>query len=144
MRVKVGHVVDVEKDVNLVELSPLDRIIAAATNAYHSTSLYQRRYAETAEKKEEQRRKVREKLTDNILSVIHPELDANSTLSSRDDVCYAMLIKVPNRFKVFLADVLSSHEFDAYNTQIIAPAKSLSKFCDAPYLVYIENKGDGL
>ena len=124
-----------------MELSPLDRIITSATNAYHSTSMYQRRYAETEEKKQEQMRKVREKLTDNILSVIHPELDANATLAEKNDKCFAMLIKVPNRFKGFLSDVLSSHEFDAYSTQIIPPSKSLLKFCDAPFLVYIENKG---
>ena len=143
MRIKIGRIVDIEQDVNLVELSPLDRIIAAATNAYHNTGMYKRRYAASEERKEEQRRQIREKLTDSLLSVIHPELDNNKTLSSRGDQCVAMLVKVPPRFKSFLVDVLSSHEFDAYNTKIIQPSQSLSKFCEAPFLVYIENKGGG-
>ena len=141
MRVKVGHLVDTEKDVNLIDLSPLDRVIAAATNAYHTTSLYQRRYAETEEKKEERRRKVREKLTDSLLAVIHPELDANTTLSNKGDKCHAMLLKVPSRFRRYLSDVLELHEFDGYYTQIIYPSKSISKFCDAPLLVYVESRG---
>ncbi len=130
-----------DKDVNLVDLSPLDRIIASATNAYHNTKMYQRRYAETVEKQEEQKRKVRETLTDSLISVIRPELEGNVTLEERNDKCFAMLIKVPARFKGFLTDVLSSHEFDAYSTRIIPPSRSLSKFYDAPYLVYIESKG---
>lgn len=141
MRLRVGRIVDMDKDINLIDLSPLDRIIASAMNAYHNTSMYQRRYAETVEKQEEQKRKIRETLTDSLLSVIQPALDANATLESRGDKCQGMLLKVPSRFKRFLTDVLSSHEFDAYNTNIIPPSKSLSKFFDAPYLVYIESKG---
>lgn len=141
MRIKVGRVVDLDKDVSLADLSPLDRIIASATNAYHNTTMYKRRYAETEEKREEQRRKVRETLADSLLSVIHPELDANKTLGGKGDKCFAMLVKVPARFKAFLPEVVSSHEFDAYTTQIIPPSRSLSKFFDAPYLLYIENKG---
>ena len=57
MRVKVGRMVDVDQDVNLADLSPLDRIISSAINAYRNTSMYRRRFAETEEKKEEQDRK---------------------------------------------------------------------------------------
>lgn len=141
MRVRVGRLVDTDKDINLIDLSPLDRIIASATAAYHNTAMYKRRYAETEEKREEQRRKVREKLSDSLLAVIHPELDGNKTLAEKGDRCFAMLIKVPYRFCSFLPDVLDSHEFDAYTTKIIPPSRSLSKFCNAPYLVYVENKG---
>lgn len=141
MRIKVGRIVDVDKDVNLSDLSPLDRIIASATNAYRNTSMYRRRYAETEEKLEEQRRKIRETLTDSLLSVITPELEANKTLESRGDKTVGMLIKVPARFEKFLSDVLQSHEFDAYETTVIPPDKSLKKFCTAPILVYVENRG---
>lgn len=141
MRVKVGKIVDTDKEVNLIELSPIDRIIAAATNAYHNSAMYQRRYAETEEKKEEQRRKVRETLTDSLLAVMHPELDENQTLKEKDDKCIAILVKVPSRFKMFLPDVLASHEFDAYTSIIIPPTKSIKKFADPAYLVYLESKG---
>lgn len=141
MRIKIGRVVNTEKEVNLIDLSPVDRVIASATNAYHNTNMYRRRFAETEEKKEEQRRKVRETLAESILAVIQPELDGNKTLSAKGDSCQGMLIKVPARFKAFLPDVLSSHEFDAYATTIIPPSRSLAKFCESPYLVYVENKG---
>ena len=141
MRIKVGRIVDLDKEVSLFDLSPLDRVIASAIHAYHNTSMYKRRYAETEEKFEEQRRKIREKLTDSLLAVIHPELDFNKTLSKKDDKCFALLLKVPARFKSFLPDVISSHEFDAYSIKIIPPVQSLSKFFDAPYLLYVESKG---
>ena len=141
MRVKVGRVVDLDKDVSLADLSPMDRIIASATNAYRNTTMYKRRYAESEEKKEEQRRKIREALTDGLLSVIHPELEANKTLSERGDKCFAILVKIPARFKHYIADVTGSHEFDAYNIKVIPPSRSLAKFFDAPYLLYVENKG---
>lgn len=141
MRLKIGRVVNIDKDVNLLDLSPLDRVIVSATKAYHNTSMYRRRYAETEEKKEEQRRKIRETLTDSLLAVIHSELDYNKTLKAKDDKCFAMLVKVPARFKNYLVEVLGSHEFDAYNTTVVPPSRSVSKFFDAPYLVYIESKG---
>lgn len=141
MRVLVGRLVDVDKEVNLADLSPLDRVISAATNAYRNTAVYRRRYAETEEKREEQKRKVREALTDALLSAIHPELDSNQTLSSRNDKCIGLLLKVPARYKIFIRDVLEAHEFDAYSVTVIPPSRSLSKFCDPPYLLYVENRG---
>ncbi len=141
MRIKVGRLVDVEKDVNLADLSPLDRVIAAATNAYRNTKMYKRRYAETEEKREAQRRKVREALTDSILAAIHPELDLNKTLKDKGDTCIGVLLKIPARYHVFLHDVLEAHEFDAYSTMIIPPSKSLCKFSNPPYLLYVENRG---
>lgn len=141
MRVLVGRLVDVDKDVNLADLSPIDRVLAAAINAYHNTGMYRRRFAETEEKREEQRRKVRETLSDSLLACIHPELEANKTLGEKGDRCKGILLKVPARFKKYLVDVLQAHEFDAYNTQIIPPTRSVAKFCDAPYLLYVENKG---
>lgn len=141
MRVKVGRVVDVDKEVNLADLSPLDRIIASAINAYRNTSMYRRRYAETEEKKEEQRRRVREALTDALLAAIHPELDSNATLGKQGDVCVGMLLKVPARYKQFLGDVITTHEFDAYEMTIIPPSRSLSKFSNPPYLLYVKNRG---
>lgn len=140
MRVKVGRVVDVDKEVNLADLSPMDRVIAAATNAYRNTALYKRRYAETEEKKEEQRRQIREALADALLAAIHPELDSNQTLKDSGDQCLGILIKVPSRFKSFLSDVIETHEFDAYSVTIIPPSRALSRFCDPPYLLYVENR----
>lgn len=141
MRVKVGRLVDVDQEVNLADLTPLDRVIAAAINAYRNTAMYRRRYAESEEKKEEQKRKIRETLTNSILAVVTPELDGNATLGKKGDTCVGLLIKVPARFKSFIRDVLEAHEFDAYSITVIPPSKSLSKFSNPPYLLYIENRG---
>lgn len=141
MRIKVGQVVNVDADVNLADLSPIDRVIAAGLNAYHNTGMYRRRYAETEERKEEQRRKVREALIDNLLSVIYPELEENKLLSSKGDVCQSILVEVPSRFTPFLAEVIESHEFDAYTITIIPPSNLLAKFANPPYLLHISNKG---
>lgn len=141
MRIKVGRIVDVSKDINLADLSPLDRVIASATNAYHNTTMYRRRYAETEEKKEEQRRRVRETLTDSLLSIIVPEMEGNKTLASKGDKCQGLLLKVPYRFNGFINEVLQAHEFDAYSITIVPPSRSIAKFCDAPFLLYVENRG---
>lgn len=141
MRILVGRVVDVDADVNLADLSPLDRIIASATNAYRNTGLYKRRYAESEERRQEQLRKVRESLTDNLLSVITPNLVENKMLKSKGDECRGLLLEVPYRFNYCLAEVVSTHEFDAYDITIIPPSKMLSKFAKPPSLLYVKYKG---
>lgn len=103
--------------------------------------MYRRRYAETEEKKEEQRRRVREALSDSLLAAIHPELDANTTLGKVNDVCTGMLLKVPARYKQFINDVILTHEFDAYEIVVIPPSRSLSKFSNPPYLLYVKSRG---
>lgn len=142
MRIKIGRIVNLDKDVNLLDLSPLDRVIASATNAYRNTSLYKRRYAVTEEKREEQRRKVRETLTNSLLAAISPELEGNKTLSGHGDNCVGALVKVPSRFNSLLAEVLESKDFDAYQTTVIRPTKLLSKFAEPATLVYFEIKGE--
>ena len=141
MRIKVGRLVNVDADVNLADLSPLDRIIAAGLNAYHNTNLYRRRFAESEERRAEQQRRVREALVDNLVSVIYPQLEENQLLASKGDVCNGILVEVPSRFTSMLSEVIESHEFDAYDITVIPPSKLLSKFADPPYMLYICNKG---
>ena len=141
MRIEVGRVVNVDKDVNLADLSPMDRIIAAATNAYRNTSFYKRRYAETQEKREEQLRKVKEALANNLLSIISRQLRGNQLLADKGDECEAILLEVPARFNDHLKDVISTQEFMQYNITVIYPNKLVQKFAKAPLLLYVENRG---
>lgn len=141
MRVAIGRIVNVEEDVNLVDLSPIDRIIASGINAYHNTGMYRRRYAESEEQKEEQRRKVREALVDNLLAVITAELEKNNLAGTKNDECVGLLLEIPARFKTFLADAIESHEFDAYDMTIVPPSRLLSKYSDPPFLLYVSNRG---
>lgn len=140
MYIKVGRLVNVN-EVDLLSLSNLDRIIASVISAYHNTNLYKRRFAESVERVEEQKRKVREALSDALLSAVSVELLQNKSLKSKDDVCVGVLVKVPSRFKSVLPEVLELYEFDLYETKIIYPSPILSKFSDAPILVYFESKG---
>ncbi len=141
MRIPVGRIVNADAEVNLADLKPLDRIIAAAINAYHNTKMYRRRYAETEEKRQEQMRKVREAIIDNLMSVIVSELEQNTLLKDRGDHCKAILLEVPPRFKTYLMDIVEAHEFAAYNITIVPPSTLLSKFANPPYLLFISNKG---
>lgn len=141
MRLRVGQIVNVDEDVNLADLSPIDRIIAAGINAYRNTGMYRRRYAETEEKKEEQRRKIRETLIDSILSVITQELEGNTLASTKGDICAGLLLEIPARFKSFLAEAIEAHEFDAYTLNIIPPSRLLSKYADPPYRLYVTHRG---
>lgn len=140
MRLRVGRIVDVDKDINMGDLSPVDRVIAASINAYHNTGMYRRRYAETEERKEEQRRKVREALIDGILSVITKELEGNALAATKGDTCDALLLEIPARFKMFISEAVEAHEFDAYELVIIPPSRLLSKFSDPPYRLYVTHK----
>lgn len=142
MRVQVGRLVNVDADVNLLDLKPLDRIIAAGMNAYRNTGMYRRRYAETEERREEQRRKVREALTDSLLSIIYAQLEDNQLLREKSDECCGLLIEIPARFISILSDVLDSHEFDAYDTTVVAPDKLLLKFATPPYMLYVCRRGE--
>lgn len=142
MRIKVGQIVNIDKDVNLNDLKPVDKIIASATSAYRNTAMYRRRYAETEERKEEARRAIRTSLTDNLLAVIFPQLHENKLLAEKGDVCDAILVEVPERFVPYINDVIESHEFDAYNIVVVPPTRMLQKFASPPYLLYITNKGE--
>lgn len=141
MRLKIGRIVNTEADVNLADLTPLDRIVSASINAYHNTALYKRRFAESEERKEEQKRKIREALIDHMIVAISSQLERNELLAKKDDVCVGVLIEVPARFTSYLFDVLSAHEFDAYDLTVVHPDILLKKNSKPPYLVYVKNKG---
>ena len=141
MRVKVGQLVNTDAEVNLLDLKPLDRVIAAAINAYRSTNMYRRRYAETEERKQEHLRKVRESLVENMLAVITQEMENNKLLKDKGDTCKGVLIEVPARFKDFFPSIIEVHEFDAYELTVIPPVQVLSKFANPPLLVLVVNKG---
>lgn len=141
MRIQVGRVVNADVEVNLADLKPLDKIKAAAINAYHNTGIYKRRFAESEEQKEAQRRKVREAFIDDLLAAIQPELLNNSLLSRKDDQCVGILVEVPARFVQFVDEVITAHEFDAYDIVPIRASKLLVKVADPPCLLYITHKG---
>ena len=141
MRIKVGKIVNIDAEVNLADLSPIDRIIAAATSAYQNTNVYRRRVADTEEKREEQRRKLRESLVDSILSVVTPQLEQNVLLESKGDKCVGVLVEIPARFNTILDEVVIAHEFDAYEVTVIRPNKVLSKFSEPSNLLHFCNRG---
>ena len=141
MRIKVGRVVNVDMEVNLLDLSPLDRIIAAATNAYHNTGVYRRRVAETEEKKEEQKRKLRESLVDSILNVVTAQLEGNQLLKEKGDKCVGVLVEVPAKYNAILHEVVQSHEFDAYSVTVIPPNKTICKFAEPSHLLHFCDRG---
>ena len=93
MRIQIGRIVNTDADVNLLDLSPIDRVIAAGLNAYHNTGLYKRRYAESEERKSEQKRKVREALVDNLLSMIYQQLEENALLKIKMTCVVEFLLK---------------------------------------------------
>lgn len=141
MRIKIGTIVNADADVNLADLKPLDRIVAAAINAYHNTAMYKRRYAESEEKRQEQYRRVRETVIDSILAILVSEMEANTLLNGKDDKCIGLLLGVPNRYKDYLNDIVDAHEFAAYNITIVPPSAVLSKFANPPHLLLITSIG---
>ena len=141
MRIQVGKVVNTDQQVNIADLSPLDRIISSTIHAYKNTAMYRRRYSDTEEKRQEQLRRVRESLVESILAVVSVELEQNKSLKSKDDTCKALLLEVPSRFQQFFPDILSIHEFDAYEMHIIKPSQILSKFANPPLMLLVTNRG---
>lgn len=135
MRLKVGRIVDVSKDVNLLDLKPMERIVAAARNAYENTSYYRRRVADSEEAREEKKLKIRMFLQDNLLAVLQKvQKDfSNKQVSS-------VLLKVPSKYEAFIDDVLASRDFSEYDVTVIHPRYSASKYCSPPILVYVRVK----
>lgn len=140
MRIKVGQIVDIDKEVSLRDLTPLDRIIASCQQAYRNTKFYQRRYAQTQEKLEQQQHKVKEVLFNNLLGIISEQLRDNKLLAEKDDVCESILIEVPARFEQFLREVISMKEFLPYEVTIVEPNKLVQKFAKVPCLLHISNR----
>lgn len=141
MRIKVGRIVNADAEVNLADLSPIDRIVAAATNAYHNTGVYRRRVAETEEKKEEQKRKLRESLVDSILNIVTAQLEGNTLLKEKGDQCVGVLVEVPSKYNSILGEVVQAHEFDAYEVTVIPPNRVVSKFAEPSHLLHFCNRG---
>ena len=141
MRVKVGQVVDTDKDVNLSDLKPVDRIIAAAMNAYKSTAIYKRRFSESEERKAELNRKRREALTDAILGTAFKYLERSGALPDGSN-CDSVLVSVSPKYTKYLYDILESHSLDAFQVKLVPPSKDLSKFIEAPYLLHISKRSD--
>lgn len=141
MRIQVGKVVNADAEINLSDLSPLDRIIAATISSYRNTGLYKRRFAESEEQREAQRRRIQEALIDGLLASIKPEMVDNVSLAEKGDTCRGILVEVPSRYTPFIEEAIASHDFDAYNIVHIPPSKLLGKFANPPHLLYITNKG---
>lgn len=141
LRVLVGKMVNVEKPVNLMDMSRLDRIIYSAISGYHNTSFYRRRIAQTEEREEERRRQLRDSLTDGLLSVIYKQLTTNQLLADKNDVCVAVLIEIPVKYVPFIEDVINTKDFIAYEITHIRPNRDAERFSkNLPHLIRIAQR----
>lgn len=141
MRVLVGKVVDVEKPVNLVTLSRVDRVLYSAIDGFRKMQFYRRRIAKTQEREEEEKRQLREHLTDGLLSIIYNQITMNTLLDTKNDKCCAVLVEIPHKYVAFIDDVLATTDFIAYDVTHIKPSKDAQKYSrKLPHMVKITQK----
>lgn len=143
MQILVGKIVDVNCPVNLTDLSPLDRIIYSAIDAFYKLPFYRRRIAQNKEREEEENRRIREKLLDGILSVVHLQIDTNQLLKDKNDKCESILLEIKPRYTKFIDEVISARDFSGYTIEHIKPNRDISKFNKTlSHLLYITQRGD--
>lgn len=136
---KIGRVVDLSQEVNLLDLKPFERIVAAARSAYRNTDMYRRRFAETEEQAEEARRKVLNSLIANLSATLLP-FEATNLLEGKNDIARAIVVEVPVRYSEYIDEALAAHEFDAFNIRVISASDLLTKHADVPSLLYVEKR----
>lgn len=135
MRIPVGKVVDVSKEVNLADLKPLDRIIAATIQQWRSTSWYKRRVADTEEAREEKRRAIILAFQKSILAAVQRGMRSHPMEGAAP--VNAVLLEIPYRYNEFLETAIKSRDFDIYDCRIVTPSRALSKFAKPPTLLYV-------
>ena len=86
IRVKVRSIVDTDKQVNLNELKPVDKVIAGFVSQWHQTKFYKNMVKRESEQEFARITKMDEQLSETILAFTHAELNKNASLAKHDRV----------------------------------------------------------
>lgn len=141
IRVKVRSIVDTEKQINLKELKPADKIIAGFISQWHQTKFYRNMKKRESEQEFARITKMDEQTKETILAFIYAELNRNSSLAKYDEHCTEIIIKVDAKYKESLERIITHKDFISYNLQLMEENSDMRKaFSNMPILLKISKK----
>ena len=132
IRVKVRSIVDTDKQVNLNELKPVDKVIAGFVSQWHQRESEQE-FARIT--------KMDEQLSETILAFTHAELNKNASLAKHDTKCVEIVLAIDAKYKESLGRVMQRKDFISYNLELIEENSDMRKaFNNMPIPLKITKK----
>lgn len=117
MRVKIGEIVDLTKDVNLKELAPLQRMKVALSASFKRSSIVQR-YLERGRRKAYLAKKYDEDLVSRCLSyVAYKNLveGKNEYTLQTGEPLKSIEVAIVRKYEYIIPDLIASKDFKSYN-----------------------------
>lgn len=134
MRTLIKRVVDLDKEPELSELKPLDRVKTAIRFKYRQSAIYRNKLEKTQNELLRQRMKDIEDLKTLLLHLIQKDLVNNKNVKS-------VRLLVPRYFKDVLDETLQSVDFLAFDIKVIKENKDfLLAFPDMKILLEVKLK----
>lgn len=141
IRVKVRSVVDTDKQVNLKELKPADKIIAGFVSQWHQTKFYKNMMKRESEQEFARLTKMDEQLKETILAYVHAELNRNTSLAQHDTKCTEIVLSINAKYKDSLGRIMKHKDFISFNLELIEESSDMRKaFSNMPILIKISKK----
>jgi hypothetical protein len=141
MKVKIREVVDIESEIDLTKLSPLQKILVALRREYRDTKYYRNKMEREMEKDYRQRTAKEERLKEIILTQVHEELIRNTEMSKRGLTCAAIQFAVARHFEDTLREIVKHKEFISFDIRFIPCNKDLLRsFNKIPVLIEVRLK----
>ena len=141
IRVKVRSIVDTDKQVNLNELKPVDKVIAGFVSQWHQTKFYKNMVKRESEQEFARITKMDEQLSETILAFTHAELNKNGSLAKHDTKCVEIVLAIDAKYKESLGRVMQRKDFISYNLELIEENSDMRKaFNNMPIPLKITKK----
>ena len=122
IRVKVRSIVDTDKQVNLNELKPVDKVIAGFVSQWHQTKFYKN-------------------MVKRESAFTHAELNKNASLAKHDTKCVEIVLAIDAKYKESLGRVMQRKDFISYNLELIEENSDMRKaFNNMPIPLKITKK----
>lgn len=144
MRVKVRKTLDVDKPVNLRQLTPSEKIKAGFLVQWHQTKMYQRYKLRKDEELYSKQIKEDEALKSLLLANLYGELSKNNTMSEKGKECDEVIITVNYRFKESLQRLMPNlfgggepnKDFLSFKIELVEECMDIRRaFPDMPILL---------
>lgn len=119
MRYLVRKELDLEKPVNLRRLSPRMKIYAGIASKWRGTSTYKRKMEKRKEAAYTAMMRKDERLKDALLAIIFKELDSNTSMGKRGEVCKEMIVSVHGDYRNSVGRILGHKDFLMYDISVV-------------------------
>lgn len=106
MRVKIRSSLDLDKPVNLKQLSPKEKVLAGFLTQWRQTKFYKNSKRKADEMKYVEQTKKDETLKNYILAHLYNELSNNNTLKKNNKECSKVFLYVEQKYEDSLKRIL--------------------------------------